>query len=116
MNYTTERFQHVLTNLVHSFEVVAHGWVCMTRIVTTLHRAVIHGALVVNLRVLLQVALVLKPMARRKERDEDKEPDHVQYMLSSCQCTFSFFFWLESVFRVMSIQALNLFWVTKTTD
>lgn len=72
-----KRFQHfVLTNLVHSFEVVAHGWVCMTRIITTLHRAVIHGALVVNLRVLLQVALVLKPIRRRKEREEEEEPDH----------------------------------------
>lgn len=77
MILTTKRFQHfVLTNLVHSFEVVAHGRVCMTRIITTLHRAVIHGALVVNLCVLLQVALVLKPVRRRKEREEEKEPDH----------------------------------------
>lgn len=52
----------VLTNLMHSFEVVAHGWECMTRIITTLHCAVIHGALVVNLCVLLQVTLVLKPV------------------------------------------------------
>lgn len=59
----TEGF-HVmrLTNLVHPLEVVAHGRVRVTRIVTSLHCAVIHGALVVNIRVLLQVTLVLKPI------------------------------------------------------
>lgn len=61
--------QHfVATNLMHSFKVVAHGRVSVTGIITTLHGAVIHGALVVNLCVLLQVALVLKPIRRRRAR------------------------------------------------
>lgn len=47
-------------NLMGSLEVVAHGLECVTGIITTLHRAAIHGALIVNLRVLLEVALVLK--------------------------------------------------------
>lgn len=54
------------TNLVHSLKVVAHGRECVTGIITTLHCAVIHGALVVNFRVLLQVALVLKSIKKKK--------------------------------------------------
>lgn len=43
----------VRTNLVHPLEVVAHSLESVTGIITTLHCAVIHGALVVNLCVLL---------------------------------------------------------------
>lgn len=43
----------VLTNLVCSLEVVVHGLECVARIITALHCAVIHGALIVNLGVLL---------------------------------------------------------------
>lgn len=54
-----------LTNLVRSLVVVAHGWKCVTGIITALHCTVIHGALIVNLGVLLQVALVLKSEKER---------------------------------------------------
>lgn len=53
------------TNLVHSLEVVVHGWQRVTGVITTIHRAVIHGALVVNLCVLLQVTLVLESTFER---------------------------------------------------
>lgn len=60
---TTERLRGLCsTDLVHPLKVVAHGRVRVAGIITALHRAVIHGALVVDLRVLLQVALVLKPV------------------------------------------------------
>lgn len=69
-------FQHfVATNLMHSFKVVAHGRVSVTGIITTLHGAVIHGALVVNLCVLLQVALVLKPIKGGKSKSRKDETE-----------------------------------------
>lgn len=52
-------FRHP-SNLMDSLEVMAHGLECVTRIITTLHCAVIHTALVVNLCVFLEITLVLK--------------------------------------------------------
>lgn len=53
--------QLMLTDLVRSLEVVAHRWEGLTGVITALHCAAIHGAFIVNLRVLLQIRLVLKP-------------------------------------------------------
>lgn len=50
----------MLPNLVRPLEVVAHGREGLTGVITTLHCAAIHGAFIVNLRVLLQIRLVLK--------------------------------------------------------
>lgn len=47
-------------NLVRSLEVVAHRREGLTRVIATVHRAVVHGAFVVNLGVLLEIRLVLK--------------------------------------------------------
>lgn len=43
----------VWTNLMLPLEVVAHSLECVAGIITTLHCAVIHSALIVNLCVLL---------------------------------------------------------------
>lgn len=45
---------------MNSLEVVAHGLECVAGIVTSLHGTVEHRALVVNLRMLLEIPLVLK--------------------------------------------------------
>lgn len=61
----------VPTNLVHSLEVVVHGWQRVTRVITTIHRAVIHRTLVVNLCVLLQVTLVLESAFERNRQESE---------------------------------------------
>lgn len=47
-----------------SLEVLAHCLECMTSIITALHCTAVHGALIVNLCVLLQIALVLKSVGK----------------------------------------------------
>ena len=49
-----------------SLEVVAHGLECVTGIIASLHCTVIHGALVVNLGMLLQITLVLESVILKK--------------------------------------------------
>lgn len=56
------------TNLVNSLEVVVHSLKRVTGIITTLHRAVKHCTLVVNIGVFLEISLVFKPAICKKKK------------------------------------------------
>ena len=58
----------VLTNLVHSLQVMSHGLKRVTRVITTLDSAAVHRPLVVNLGVLLEILLVLESDGKIKKK------------------------------------------------